>query len=145
MKFLKNELLFWLISFAILALDRASKYVVEKFAAQPIDLWLFSIEQTRNTGIAWGFLKGSNLFLMLISAIVIAGIIYYREEFFEEKISAIASSLILGGAFGNLADRLLQGSVLDFINFHFWPVFNIADSSITIGGILLVYWIWKKD
>ena len=144
-KLRKNEILFWAISITIILLDRTSKYLVENFANKPIDLWLFSIEQTTNTGIAWGFLQGSNSFLMLISIIVIAGIIYYRKEFVEEKIPAIASSLILGGAVGNLGDRILQGSVLDFINFHFWPIFNVADSAISVGGILLIYWMWRKE
>lgn len=140
----RDEILFWTIAIITLVLDRASKYLVENLVNKPIDLWLFSIEKTTNTGIAWGFLQGSNTFLMLISAIVILGIIYYRKEFIEEKIPAIATSLILGGAVGNLGDRILQGSVLDFINFHFWPIFNIADSAISVGGILLVYWLWIK-
>ncbi len=141
-----NEILFWTISIVVLLLDRATKYLVENFVnqSQPINLWLFSIEQTRNTGIAWGFLQGSNSFLMLIAVLVIALIIYYRDEFVVEKLPAIAASLILGGAVGNLGDRILQGSVLDFINFHFWPIFNVADSAITVGGIMLVYWMWRK-
>lgn len=144
MKLKRNEISFWTIAVLIILLDRISKYLVENFTSQPINLFLFNIEQTRNTGIAWGFLQGSNSFLMLISILIIAGIIYYRKEFIEEKIPAIATSLILGGAIGNLGDRILQGSVLDFINFHFWPIFNIADSAISIGGVLLVYWMWKK-
>lgn len=143
-KLLRNELFFWFISFTVLFLDRASKYLVENSVNQPIDLWLFSIEKTTNTGIAWGFLQGTNSFLTLVSVVVIAGIIYYRKEFVSEMLPTIASSLILGGAVGNLGDRILQGSVLDFINFHFWPIFNIADSAISVGGILLVYWLWIK-
>jgi len=105
----------------------------------------------RNPGVAFGFL--SNLpesfrfyFFMLVFMLAIALItVFIRNTPFKEKLMLVSLSLILSGAIGNSIDRLRQGYVTDFIDFHWfgdpklhWPPFNIADSCITIGVILLI-------
>lgn len=139
-----NPKIFWVISIAVFFSDQISKLIVDKLFFQPVNLWFFSIAKTRNTGIAWGFLQGSNSILILISIIIIVLIIYYRSQFIKNNLSLVSSALILGGALGNLADRIFYGSVLDFIDFYFWPVFNVADSAITIGGAMLALWLWRE-
>lgn len=95
-----------------------------------------------NTGIAFGLFKdqGAVFIIMPIIAIIllIFNVYYYRQN--DEFIShtyIIAFSLILGGAIGNLIDRIRYGYVIDFIDFRVWPVFNVADSAITIGAVII--------
>jgi signal peptidase II len=103
----------------------------------------------RNTGAAFGFLAGDRsvprmAIFILISLIAIGCIVYLLKNLRPGRNTATFSlSLILGGAIGNLIDRLRLGEVIDFIDLHWhrlhWPAFNIADSAITIGVILLLF------
>jgi len=96
----------------------------------------------RNTGIAFGLFKDQGVVFIIIPVIAIALLVYniYYYRRFEQHISEmyiIGFSLILGGAFGNLVDRVMYGYVIDFIDLRVWPVFNIADSAITIGAVII--------
>ena len=103
-----------------------------------------------NTGIAFGLFKNQGIVFIIIPMIAIIllafNIYYYRSN--KENLSRmyiVAFSLILGGAIGNLIDRITFGYVIDFIDFRIWPVFNVADSAITIGaGIILLVTSMKK-
>ena len=95
-----------------------------------------------NTGIAFGLFKNHGMVYIIIPIIAVIllvyNICYYKYN--EEKLSRLyifAFSSILGGAIGNLIDRIYFGYVIDFIDFRIWPVFNIADSAITIGAIII--------
>ena len=97
-----------------------------------------------NTGIAFGLFKDQGIVFIIIPLIAVGllifNIYYFRNN--REKLSRvylISFSLILGGAIGNLIDRIRFGHVIDFIDFQIWPVFNIADSAITIGAILILF------
>lgn len=97
-----------------------------------------------NPGIAFGMFKNHGLVFIIIPLIMIALLIYnfYHYKYNNEKLSrlyVVAVSLILAGAIGNLIDRILYGYVIDFIDLRIWPVFNIADSAITIGACLLLW------
>jgi len=114
----------------------------------PIIQNVLHMTMVHNTGIAFGFFKdyGVTFIIIPIVAIVLLvfNIYYYRQN--NEALSRtyiVAFSLILGGAIGNLIDRIVYGHVIDFIDFRIWPVFNIADSTITIGAILIVYKCFK--
>jgi signal peptidase II len=100
----------------------------------------------RNSGAAFGMLQGfGDVFTLL--AIVVAGAIlyYYPQVTRQDWYLRLAMGLQLGGAVGNLIDRLAQGYVTDFISVGSFPVFNIADSSISIGVAILVIGIWLKE
>lgn len=95
-----------------------------------------------NTGIAFGLFKDQGVVFIIIPAIAIIllifNIYYYRQN--NQALSRgyiIAFSLILGGAIGNLIDRTFYGYVIDFIDLRIWPVFNIADSAITVGAVII--------
>jgi len=94
-----------------------------------------------NTGIAFGFFKNQGIVFIIIPVIavllLIFNIYYYRNNKDLSRTYIIGFSLILGGAIGNLFDRISFGYVIDFIDFRFWPVFNVADSAITIGAIII--------
>ncbi|MBI3330666.1 MAG: signal peptidase II [Candidatus Omnitrophica bacterium] len=139
----------WLISGLTLAADQLTKFVVaaafhpgESRALLPGVLHLTYIQ---NTGAAFGLLKGWQLLFIGLSLAVIAWIL--RQFLAQRPLAATtlwAYALILGGAAGNLIDRLRFGYVVDFIDVRVWPVFNLGDSAITIGVGLLVWRALRK-
>ena len=147
-----------LISSAVLVLDQITKFWVHQSMAlyQSIDIvpQFASITYLRNTGAAFGFLAGGRsplrtTFFILVSALAIGCIIYLIKTLRPQQKTLIASlSLVLGGAIGNLIDRVRMGEVIDFIDLHWyqlhWPAFNVADSAITIGVALLFVQMLRK-
>jgi signal peptidase II len=126
----------------VLALDQASKEMVrtlmDRGEGWP-DGWPVRLHYVTNTGAAFGILKDQTGFLIVTTLIGLAAIyLYYRYPPFEHLVAPVAIGMMLGGAIGNLADRLRLGRVTDFIDFPFWPAFNLADSSIVIGIAVLV-------
>ena len=95
-----------------------------------------------NTGIAFGFFKDSGAGFLIIPVILtgllVYNVYYYRHSPHLSRTYIVAFSLILGGAIGNLVDRIFLGYVIDFIDFRIWPVFNLADSAITIGAAIIL-------
>lgn len=138
-----------LITLSVIALDQITKYmIVTSFNNDSIEIFPFlNIVNVRNTGAAFGMFRslGSGFFII----ISLAAIIFVVNLIMRNAYNFIGLSLILGGAVGNLIDRLFYGKVVDFIdfsigNFH-WPAFNVADSSLTIGiGIILITSLLKK-
>lgn len=142
---------------AVAALDRASKHLIET----RFDAWdvrhvipgFVQIVHTRNEGIAFGLFSdsGGNTLLIAFSVVVLAlvGWMLYtaiRTPAAEHWTMRAALGLVLGGAAGNLYDRVVFGSVTDFLDFHIgsshFPVFNVADSAITVGASLLLVNLW---
>ncbi len=110
----------------------------------PIIKRVLHMTLVHNTGIAFGLFKDHGAIFIVIPIIAIIllifNIYYYQKN--NEALShayIIAFSLILGGAIGNLFDRIKYGYVIDFIDFRIWPVFNIADSAITIGAVVIAF------
>lgn len=139
----------WLSALVIL-LDQLSKQIAEAqlIPHQQVNLFpYFDWYLTYNTGAAFSFLAdagGWQRWFFTIAAIVISLIIYFwlRKLPAEDKLTALSLSLILGGAIGNVIDRILYGHVIDFIQVWLgsypWPAFNLADSAISLGAILLI-------
>lgn len=136
----------FLIALLILIIDQLSKYIVLKSfqpeQSLPIIKGIFHISLVCNKGVAFGLFsgKGPNLiWILYLCVIIIAFVfIFYKEFFPKRKSCRILLSLILAGAVGNLIDRIRFGYVVDFLDFRIWPVFNVADSAITIGTVLLI-------
>ncbi|MES9856808.1 MAG: signal peptidase II [Sedimenticola sp.] len=140
----------WLIlSLVIIALDQASKQLAEAtllvYETIPV-MPFFNFTLAYNEGAAFSFLSDQGgwqrwLFSGL-AAVVTLVLIGWLSRLRDERILAIALSLVIGGAVGNLIDRLLFGHVIDFLDIYYgtwhWPAFNIADSAITIGVLLLL-------
>ena len=143
---------FLLIAVAVIALDRIAKWAVATNIALhdsvPVIPGFFHFTHVENTGAAFGLFADSNvhwkagaLVLFSLIALAIVSVILWRHSH-SLTTTTIGLSLILGGATGNLWDRLLTGHVVDFLDFHlgsyYWPAFNVADSAIVIGAVLLV-------
>ena len=138
-----------IITFAIVLIDRATKIffsdIMDNGETIPLINNIFHVTLVHNTGIAFGLFKDYGVVFIVIPTIAIVllvfNIYYYRQN--NEALSRtyiIGFSLILGGAIGNLIDRIRFGYVIDFLDFRVWPVFNVADSAITIGAIVIA---WK--
>ena len=139
-----------IIAFIVLALDLVTKYWVESalvFGQQIPITSFFNLVLTYNPGAAFSFLGDASgwqrWFLSGIAFIACAVISYLLYKQTENKLFCLALSLVLGGALGNLYDRITLGHVVDFLDFYIgdyhWPAFNVADSAICIGAVLLIY------
>ena len=140
----------FVISALVIVLDQITKYWVSQSltpgASVPVTPF-FNLVLTYNTGAAFSFLSRASGwqhgFFILIAALASLFIIYFIRRYHRQKVFSIGLSLILGGALGNLWDRIVLGHVVDFLDFyiqtHHWPAFNVADSAITCGAALLIW------
>ena len=145
----KKNLFVFSIALLIVILDQLTKFLIKQNfqlnGSIPIINNVFHLKYITNTGSAFGLFRGLNLFFISFSIIVIAVIFYCLKKIkYNEKALQFAVGLLLGGTIGNLIDRITYGAVTDFIDFRIWPVFNVADSSVTISIILLIVLVWKK-
>jgi signal peptidase II len=131
------------LALLVVVLDQASKqlvtHILEGRAPVPVFGGLFQLDYTRNTGAAFSILpRGGWLFAVVAVGVVVGILIFYPRLQGYGVLSGLAFGLILGGAAGNLIDRMRLGYVVDFIDFRWFPVFNLADSAIVCGVGLLI-------
>ena len=130
----------------IIFLDRIAKFFFSETLSLgesiPVIHHFLYMTLVHNTGIAFGLFKDQGVVFIIIPVIAIIllifNIYYYQNNKHLSRMYIVALSLILGGAIGNLIDRIYCGYVIDFIDFRIWPVFNIADSAITIGAVIIL-------
>ncbi len=127
---------------AVIAVDQFTKFLV-KMNLDLGESWpaegLVRLTYGTNTGTAFGLFPNQTGVLIVASVIAIGFLVYfYRAHAMPRAVLRFAIGLQLGGAFGNLFDRLRSGSVVDFIDIGWWPIFNVADSSIVLGMTLLI-------
>lgn len=133
----------WILIAATLFFDQLTKLIISRSLTpnESVEVLknFFYLTRVHNTGAAFGIFKNETFFFTVISMVTVIGLIAYmrrkKNAFFLQD---MALALILGGALGNLLDRLRFGYVVDFLDFRVWPVFNIADSAITAGAFLLI-------
>jgi len=137
------------LALLLVVLDQLSKYWVSAnfdYGSARAVTGFFNLVLTHNKGAAFSFLasaagwqRGFFIVIALIAIVVISVLLARRVG---DKLFCLALALILGGAIGNVLDRIVLGHVVDFLDFHFagwhWPAFNLADSAITVGAVLLV-------
>jgi signal peptidase II len=134
--------LFVLVAALVFVLDRITKTLVVTqiaFGTEiPVIDHLVGITNVRNSGMAFGLAQWGATFFLLASIAVAIGLVVYVVRTPGTTWNDAVLGLIFGGTVGNGFDRIVHGTVTDFINFHFWPVFNVADSAISIGVVLLI-------
>ena len=145
----KNRLYYILLSILIILSDQFTKHIININQTSYInkDLLFFSIDYVKNYGAAFNILNGNRIFLSTISTIITLLLIYfilYKKHL--SNLDLLSYSFILAGTIGNGIDRITNGYVIDFINLNFidFPVFNIADISINIGLIFILYGLIKN-
>jgi len=127
----------------ILSLDQLTKFLVNKSLSLnqslPVIRGVLNITLVHNKGAAFGLLKDQLPLFIIVSIFAVLLIVLNLKGHKGINLYSLSLTLILSGALGNLIDRALFGYVIDFLDFRIWPVFNVADSAITIGAILLAY------
>ena len=105
----------------------------------------FRLTHITNTGIAFGMARGNNIFFVAVSTVILSLLIYFFVKTDKAR-ELLPLSLIAAGAAGNIYDRIIYGSVCDFLEFNLgfapfnpWPIFNVADAMVTTGGVILFY------
>ena len=147
----KTTLLFLVPALAVVVLDQISKivlaYHIPKYASIPVIEGFFNLVHVRNRGMAFGLMNrpghGFKFYFLVAATLcaIVLLLIWFRKMKDEDHNITIGISLILGGAVGNLIDRIRLGEVIDFLDFYLgsyhWPAFNVADAAITIG----IFWL----
>ncbi|HWQ79757.1 MAG TPA: signal peptidase II [Anaerovoracaceae bacterium] len=142
----KGSPLYFIIIAIIVALDQFTKYLIranmELDSSIPVADGIFNITYIHNSGAAFSMFQNKTEFLIAIQLVVIAGVLVYliKRRKKDHWCLLLSLSFIAAGGVGNLIDRASNGYVVDFLDFHVWPVFNVADMSVCIGcGLLVIY------
>ena len=143
------NVVFFLTALLVVAADQLSKIWIRSYSEghAVFEAGFFRIIHVHNTGAVFGLFQGQSLALAIVALVGVVAILVYallfsrRFPFLNNMLGKPALGLVLGGTTGNLIDRLISnfGGVTDFISIGIWPTFNIADSAITVGVILLAY------
>ncbi len=142
---------FWFWITTILLVDQWSKWIVglKLIPGQSVEVWpgVMWFTHVFNRGAAFSILQGATVLFILTAVTVVLVLIGYNHLAKPQPLLQHFTGIMAGGALGNLLDRCRLGYVADFIDFHWFPVFNVADMAIVIGGIMMVaYFIWfDKD
>jgi signal peptidase II len=151
----RGTIVFWLVALAILAADVLTKLVVVRafpLSGPPVEVFgdFFRLRHIRNSGGLFGLFPGNAIYFAVVSVIAVVVIltVLHRSRR-RDGLQQVALGLVLGGALGNLFDRLRLREVVDFLDVgigaHRWPTFNVADSGVTIGVSLLVIWLLRSE
>lgn len=141
------------VALLVVVIDQLTKWwALERLDDDVIDvLWTLRLNLVRNSGAAFSLAEGLGPWLGVIAVVVVVLLVRYGRMV-SGRATAVALGMVLGGAVGNLLDRLfrsgdgfLRGHVVDFIDFQWWPVFNVADIGIVVGGLLLALLATRSD
>lgn len=137
------------ITLIIILIDQITKFLInanfQLNQSFPLIKNILHLTYIQNFGAGFGILQNQQWILIFVSLFVIGVIYYYIDRIKEKEILLqVLVGFVLGGTIGNLIDRLIYGFVIDFLDFRIWPVFNIADSFVTIGVIGLIIYLWRK-
>jgi len=126
----------------VVALDQVTKHTIGTSVApdqvRTLIPSVLTLVYVRNTGVAFGFLSGGGAIVYAVTAIALLALVTHMIRHPERRLLWLPTGMLVGGAVGNLIDRITLGSVIDFIKLPHWPAFNFADMSITFGVIILV-------
>jgi signal peptidase II len=141
------KMIYYVIALFVIAIDQISKWLIVKnmelgMSIPIIDNVLY-ITSHRNRGAAWGILENKMWFFYIITVVFVVFIVMYMKKYAKtDKLLGISLGLILGGAIGNFIDRVFRQEVVDFIHVYIfsynYPVFNVADSALCIGVVLII-------
>jgi len=137
------------ISLAVIVIDQICKRLIVHFLEPGQSYYLIKhylyLTHVQNTGAGFGLFQGYQGLLIWFSFIVLGLIVYYLPDIPNKRKWNVLIGLLIGGAVGNLIDRVAYGFVIDFIDIRIWPVFNIADSVVSISIILIIVYLYILD
>ena len=149
----RQQMFLFVITAVVILLDQFSKYLIEislpiyqSYAPVPEIAAFFRFTHATNTGAAFGIFPAGGSFFTVVAVIVAFVILYYNYTLPAGQMSLrLALGLQLGGALGNVIDRFRLGHVTDFLDFGPWPIFNVADTSVVTGVIILAWLMFKEQ
>jgi signal peptidase II len=125
----------------VLLVDQVTKALVSSSIAVGDSRHLFpgvTLVHAENSGVAFSLFTGSEAGVVVLTIVIVACVLAYFASHLRQRLMWLASGMIVGGALGNLTDRVRAGAVTDFIKLPAWPAFNLADASITLGVLVLI-------
>lgn len=140
-----------ILTIILVIIDQLSKYYIQStmMLGESIPVWedIFHITYILNSGAAFGMMANQTAFFIVLALAIVGAVIYFYPTIRREsRVMKIGIGLLLGGAIGNLIDRVHIGMVVDFFDFRIWPIFNIADIGIVCGaGIILAVSFLTRD
>jgi signal peptidase II len=131
-----------LVAVAVVVADQVAKAIVRSEISRFDEHELFlgiKLINTRNTGVAFSMFSGGGPFVVIIAFVALGALVAFFFTHLHKPLVWLPTGLLLGGAAGNLIDRIRSGGVTDFIKFPHWPAFNVADICVTLGVLSLIY------
>lgn len=126
---------------AVLAIDQTVKALVTDALVRGEQrdlLGPIKLVNTRNTGVAFGQLQDAGIIVSLVIALALGGLLVYFSRNAHHPLIWLPTGMLLGGALGNIVDRVREGAVIDYLKLPHWPAFNVADAAITVGVVILL-------
>lgn len=150
MNFIENNLALLIVANVIIIVERIIKFYITQYLrigeSIPVLGNVLMITRTENLGGGFGVLAGQTVIFIAAAVVVLGLVLYFYNTIIYDRLLIFATAFILGGTVGNMMDRLFYGHVIDYINFAFWPTFNLSDMSLTVGTVLLIIYmyLWQK-
>jgi signal peptidase II len=135
-----------LVAVAVVVADQVSKAIIRGRISRFEEHELFAgikLINTRNTGVAFSMFSSGGPLVVIIACVALAALLAFFVTHIHRRLVWLPTGLLLGGAAGNLIDRIRLGAVTDFIKFPHWPAFNVADICVTLGVVTLIYVLEK--
>ena len=133
---------------AVLAADQVVKALVtgslERGEVRDL-VWFVDLVNTRNTGVAFGQLQNGGVIVSIVIALALGALLVFFARNAQRPLVWLPTGMLLGGALGNIVDRVREGAVIDFLKVPHWPAFNVADAAITLGVVILLVVIERGD
>jgi signal peptidase II len=140
---LRPMLLAAALTAVVIVADRITKHIVRGdigfTQSRTVISGVLTLVHYRNTGVAFDFLSGGGVIVLVITGLALVALVGYFATHPDRRGLWVPTGLLIGGAVGNLLDRIINGYVTDFIKFPHWPAFNVADIAITVGVISLIW------
>ena len=137
-----------LVLAVVLAVDQAVKALVttslQRGDVREIAAGI-KLVNTRNSGVAFGQLQDGGAIVAVVIAIAVTALLVYFARHAHQKLVWLPTGMLLGGALGNIVDRIREGAVIDFLKLPYWPAFNVADAAITVGVVILLVVMERGD
>ncbi len=142
----------WARAAIVLAVVLAADQLVKRLVVDSLErgevrdlVWFVDLVNTRNTGVAFGQLQNGGVIVSVVIAVALAGLLVFFVRNAQKPLVWLPTGMLLGGALGNIVDRIREGAVIDYLKLPHWPAFNVADASITVGVVILLVVIERGD
>ncbi|HEV2059480.1 MAG TPA: signal peptidase II [Solirubrobacteraceae bacterium] len=142
----------WARAAIVLAVVLAADQVVKALVTSSLErgeqrdlVWFVDLVNTRNTGVAFGQLQNGGAIVSIVIALALGALLVFFARNAARPLVWLPTGMLLGGALGNIVDRVREGAVIDYLKLPHWPAFNVADASITVGVVILLVVIERAD